>query len=415
MLVPAIALLSGGPAPTAVLSQVAMLFGLAVVVIVVFHYLRIHYVVGYLLTGILVGPSVFNLVGDQTSVSSFAEVGVILLMFTIGLEFNLSNLKRIQKYVTVGGGMQFFLTFGTATILTYLIGSDNPGAMNNRWAEAMTWGFLWAPSSTAIVVKLLQDRNILNTEPGRGAFGVLLFQDLMIVPIILAIPLLAGVGGDPLPALLDISWKMVALAMAAVLLAKFIVPWVLKYVMQVKSQEVFLLATVAIGLGVTLATGALGLSLALGAFIAGLLIAETDYNRLAISCILPFRYVFISFFFLSLGMLLDLNILLTNPLDVLFWFVMCLVLKFVCVLGAMRTLRMPRKHAIQSALYLMQIGEFSFIIAQSAQGYNLISMVNYQVFLAVSILSMAVTPYAVDYAQRFNRSPKTGAVAETTL
>ena len=186
--------------------------------------------------------------------------------------------------------------------------------MRPSWSESIF--FLYALSSTAIVIKVLQDTNKVNTPHGRFILAVLLFQDIMIVPLMLLTPIIAGQGdGSPLLAIGVLILKIILMGVIAVALAKYVLPYLLKTVMKVQSQEVFLIAVVFIVTGIALLTEELGLSLALGAFIAGLIIAETEYSHMAISCFLPFRYVFMSFFFISMGMLLDYKIFDRMELD----------------------------------------------------------------------------------------------------
>ncbi|RKN83307.1 cation:proton antiporter [Ulvibacterium marinum] len=183
-------------------------------------------------------------------------------------------------------------------------------------------------------------------------------------------------------------------------LAQFVIPFFLKTVMKIQSQEVFLIATVFIVTGIALLTEELGLSLALGAFIAGLIIAETDYNRMAISCFLPFRYVFMSFFFISMGMLLDYQIFLTDTLWIVFWFFFALLVKAIAGILAVKVMKLEWKTAVAVGFSIAQIGEFSFVLAQSGLEYELISQNNYQIFLAVSILLMSFTPFIVSNAEK---------------
>ncbi|MEM1260677.1 MAG: cation:proton antiporter, partial [Bacteroidota bacterium] len=276
-----------------ILLNLFAIFGVATAVIIICKFLKIRYIIGYLITGVLLSPNTSTYFSDMEEVEVYAEVGIILLLLTVGLEFSFSNLKRIKNYVLVGGASQVFFTiFLIAGLIWLLVGPSVE--------ESLFWGFLYALSSTAIVVKVLQDTNKINTPYGKFILAVLLFQDIMIVPLMLFTPILAGAGdSSPLEALLWLLGKLVVMGGLAYLLARFITPYFLKTVMKIQSQEVFLIALVFIVTGIALLTEKLGLSLALGAFIAGLIIAETEYNRMAISCFLPFRYVFMSFFFIS--------------------------------------------------------------------------------------------------------------------
>ena len=376
-----------------ILINICAIFGVATAVIIICNFLKIRYIIGYLITGVLLSPNTSSYFADMEEVEVYAEIGIILLLFTVGLEFSFTNLKRIKNYVLIGGTSQVFLTIFLTAGLVWLI-------MHPTIEESLFWGFLYALSSTAIVVKVLQDANKINTPHGRFILAVLLFQDIMIVPLMLFTPILAGVGNEqPLEALLLLIGKLVLMGGFSYLLARFIIPFFLKTVMKVQSQEVFLIALVFIVTGIALVTEELGLSLALGAFIAGLIIAETDYNHMAISCFLPFRYVFMSFFFISMGMLLDYNIFVTDLHLILFWFVFALAVKAIAGTLAARIMKIDWRTALAAGFSIAQIGEFSFVLAQSGLEFELISPKNYQLFLAVSILLMSVTPFIVTKAE----------------
>jgi CPA2 family monovalent cation:H+ antiporter-2 len=228
----------------------------------------------------------------------------------------------------------------------------------------------------------------------------MLFQDIMIVPLTLFTPIIAGVGGNLLPAFGWLLGKLVLMGGIAYVLARFVIPYLLKTVMKVQSQEVFLIATMFIVTGIALLTEQLGLSLALGAFIAGLIIAETEYSHMAISCFLPFRYVFMSFFFISMGMLLNYKVFMTDFGWIMFWTLFAFALKAAAGTLAVKVMGLEWKTALPVGFSIAQIGEFSFVLAQSGLQYELISPNNYQIFLAVSIILMSVTPFVVSNAER---------------
>ena len=318
---------------TQILLDIFIVFGVTVVVIILCNFLKIPYLMGYLLTGVLLSPNTTSLLQDAEEVDTYAEVGIILLLFTVGLEFSFSNLKRIRHYVLVGGALQVLFT---AVLATAFIGLAYD---TTTWNESIFWGLLYAPSSTAIVIKILQDKVKINTAFGKVVLAVLLFQDLIVVPFMLFVPILAGEGGNPVYEVLIMVGKLLLVGGIAYGLARFVIPRFLDQIMKIQSQEVFLIATIFMVAGITLLTSEFGLSLALGAFIAGIMVAETDYNRLAISCFLPFRYVFISFFFISMGMLLDYHIFLTDIDRVAFWLGFSLLVKVLAGTLAARMLK----------------------------------------------------------------------------
>ncbi|WPP48712.1 cation:proton antiporter [Catalinimonas niigatensis] len=376
-----------------ILINIFAIFGVATAVIIICRFLNIRFIIGYLITGVLLSPNTSNLFANMEEVEVYAEIGIILLLFTIGLEFSFTNLKKIQRYVLGGGSAQVFFTIALTSVLIWLV-------MRPSWEESVFWGFLYALSSTAIVIKTLQDSNKIATPHGKFILAVLLFQDIMIVPLMLFTPIIAGVGDDLLTSLGWLLAKLVLMGGIAYSLARFVIPYLLKTVMKVQSQEVFLIALVFIVTGIALVTEQLGLSLALGAFIAGLIIAETDYNHMAISCFLPFRYVFMSFFFISMGMLLNYEIFMTDFGWIVFWTLFAFAVKAAAGILAVKVMGLEWKTALAVGFSIAQIGEFSFVLAQSGLQYELISANNYQIFLAVSIILMSVTPFVVTSAEK---------------
>ncbi|MBP2831953.1 cation:proton antiporter [Aquimarina sp. U1-2] len=379
-----------------ILINIFAIFGVATAVIVICKFLKIRYIIGYLITGVLLSPNTSAYFADMEEVKVYAEIGIILLLFTVGLEFSFSNLKRIKNYVLVGGAAQVFFTIFLTAGLVWLF-------MQPSSEESIFWGFLYALSSTAIVVKVLQDSNKITTSYGKFILAVLLFQDIMIVPLMLFTPILAGAGdSSPIEAIAWLLGKLIAMGGISYLLARYVIPFFLKTVMKIQSQEVFLIAVVFLVTGIALLTEEMGLSLALGAFIAGLIIAETNYSHMAISCFLPFRYVFMSFFFISMGMLLDYKIFLTDWEWIILWFFFTLIVKAVAGILAVKVMRLDWKTAVAVGFSIAQIGEFSFVLAQSGLEYKLISTNNYQIFLAVSILLMSVTPFFILKAEQIH-------------
>ena len=376
-----------------ILLNICAIFGVATLVIIVCRWLNVRYIIGYLITGVLLSPNTSGLFAEMEEVDVYAEIGIILLLFTIGLEFSFTNLNKIRHYVLGGGSAQVLFTIALTAGLIWAL-------MRPSWEESIFWGFLYALSSTAIVVKTLQDQNKIATPHGKFILAILLFQDIMIVPLMLLTPIIAGQGGDLLPAFGWLVGKLVLMGGISYVLAVFVIPYLLETVMKVRSQEVFLIATVFIVTAVALLTEQLGLSLALGAFVAGLIIAETKYSHMAISCFLPFRYVFMSFFFISMGMLLDYRIFLSDFGWIAFWVIFTFSVKAAAGVLAGRAMRLQWRTAIAVGVSIAQIGEFSFVLAQRGLEYELISAQNYQIFLAVSIILMSLTPFTVTQADR---------------
>lgn len=382
-----------------ILLNICAIFGVATAVVIICRFLKIRYIIGYLITGVLLSPNTSSFFANMGEVDVYAEIGVILLLFTIGLEFSFDKLKKIKHYVLGGGSAQVVFTIVITAVLIGL-------TMRTSWEESIFWGFLYALSSTAIVIKTLQDSNKIVTPHGKFILAVLLFQDIIIVPLMLMTPIIAGVGGDPFSAFGWLLAKLLLMGCLAFGLSQYIIPFFLKHVMKIQSQEVFLIALIFLVTGIALLTEQLGLSLALGAFIAGLIIAETDYDHMAITCFLPFRYVFMSFFFISMGMLLNYEIFLTDFGWIVFWILFAFAVKAVAGILAVKVLGLEWKTALAVGFSIAQIGEFSFVLAQSGLQYELISPNNYQIFLAVSIILMAVTPFIVTNAEKIQPSIK---------
>ena len=375
------------------LTDIVIILGLSVAVLLFFHFIRLPAVVGLLLTGILAGPHGFGLVGAVHEVEVLAEIGVIFLLFTIGIEFSFKKLIEIKKQVVVGGSLQVGLTILAVFVIARLIGLSSP--------EAIFYGFLISLSSTAIVLRLIQERAEVDTPHGRTGLGILLFQDVIIVPMILITPMLAGSQpGQMNSDIFIFAAKAIAILSLVPVAAKWLMPWLLYQVARTRSKELFLLTVVTICLAIAWLTSTAGLSLALGAFIAGLIISESEYSHQALGNILPFRNVFTSFFFVSIGMLLDTGFLVNNLLLILIASAGVLVLKAIIAVSAAILLGLPLRCGILAGLSICQVGEFSFILSRSGVEHGLLAD-HYQLFLAVAVLTMAATPFIISLAPRF--------------
>jgi len=374
------------------LNDIVIIFGLAITTLFICHRLRVPAVVGYLLTGIFVGPYGFGLVKAVHEVEILAEIGIVLLLFTIGIEFSLKKLLQIRKSVLMGGSLQVFLTFLAALFIARRFGQ--------AFGEAVFIGFLVALSSTAIVLKIIQERAEVDSPHGRTTLGILIFQDIIIVPMILVTPLLAGATGNLGESVLILLAKGIGIILLVMVSTKWIVPKVLYQITRTRNQEIFLLSVIVICLAVAWLTSMAGLSLALGAFLAGLIISESEYSHQALGNILPFRDVFTSFFFVSIGMLLDVGFLFQQPGTIALIALGILVLKSIIACFATVLLGLPFRSSILVGLALSQVGEFSFILSRTGVEHGLLSGNIYQMFLAFSILSMAATPFIIKLAPR---------------
>lgn len=383
------------------LKDIVLILGLAILVLYVFHRLRIPSVIGFLITGVITGPSGLNLIGNVHDVEVIAEIGVILLLFTIGIEFSFKSLLRIGKVLLIGGSFQVLVTIGAIMLVALYLG--------NELNESVFIGFLVALSSTAIVLKLIRDKGEIDAPHGRISLGVLIYQDIVIVPMMLITPLLAGNAGAIGSSYWEILLKFAIVAVVMVIGTRYVMPFILHRIARTQSRELFLFSIIVIAFATAFGTYSLGLSLALGAFIAGLLISESEYSQQALGNLTPFLDVFSSFFFISVGMLLDLQYLVNNPIAVLIFTFVVLTIKTIIAGGASFILGYPLRTCIIVGFTLSQVGEFSFILSRIGMSEGLISDDNYQLFLNVSVVSMAATPLAILFATRFanmvNRLP----------
>jgi len=376
------------------LRDFVIIFSVAIGINFLFHRLRIAPIVGYLIAGVLLGPSMLAIVKDVGLIEVLAEVGVILLLFLIGIEFSIDELIRINRAVFVGGFLQVFLT----TVVVVLI-SLNFGISIEK---GIFFGLLVAMSSTAIVFKLLSDRGEMDSPQGRISAGILIFQDLSVVAIVLLLPMLGGTSGfSAFNVLLNVFWALAVVGLVIVV-SRFVIPLLLNNVVKIHSRELFLISIVLICFGTAWLTSLVGLSLALGAFLAGLVISESEYGHQAFSEILPLKDIFSILFFVSIGMLLDVNSVIRNPLFVLLGVLSILVIKFAAGTLIPVVLGYPLRIGVLVGVALSQIGEFSFVLSKEGINLGLFSGDEYQVFLASAIITMVFTPFMIQGSGRFS-------------
>lgn len=350
--------------------------------------LRVLPIVGFLLAGVIIGPEQLGLVSTTEAVQSAADVGVILLLFTIGIEFSLERLARVWRWVVLGGGAQVLLA--TAAGLAVVV------AMGRDWRVGLFTGFLLALSSTAIVLKLLADTGATGGTRGRLALSTLVFQDLAVVAMVLVVPLLGTDSSGGLGALAE-ALGIAALVIGVVLVvARRVMPPLLERVAALCSPEVFLLAVIAICFGTAYLTALAGVSVSLGAFLAGLVVSESRHSTHAFAEVLPLQIIFSAVFFVSVGMLLDVGFLLTNLPLVLAVAAGVLVVKTLTTTLALAPLRVGWRDAAAAGLLLGQVGEFSFVLLTVGEGAGLTPLGEgedgSQVFVATTVLLMMLTP-----------------------
>lgn len=376
------------------LHQLVILFLLAIAVSLVCNKLKIMPMVGFLLTGVLCGPSMLGLVEDQEIINQIAELGVAMLLFTIGIELSVDALNRLKRPVFMGGSLQIGLTVAFVALACWLGGTTIQ--------SGIFWGCLAALSSSAIVLQIFQKKGYTSTPVGRITLAILVFQDIMVAPFMLCVPLLGGALTLSLTEAIFAVCKVVAVLGGVLLAAHFGLARLMDAVMATRAREILLMTTLALCFGIATLTESLGLSFSLGAFLAGLLLARSPYSMSVVSGVLPYRDIFLSLFFISVGMMLDVGFFLSHMGTILAFTAVFIVVKFLLSLPAALMQGYPLHTAVFSGLALAQVGEFSFVLAASGLSLHLFSMEEYQLFLAASVLTMMLTPLLISLAPRIS-------------
>jgi monovalent cation:H+ antiporter-2, CPA2 family len=378
-----------------VLGNLLLIYTVSIAVVFLFHQFRLPSIAGFLVAGALIGPHGLNLISDIETVQVLAEIGIVLLLFTIGIEFSLKHLASLRRLLFIAAPIQVGGVIAIALAGGLVAGLPAP--------QAIFWGFLLSLSSTAIVLKALAASGDSDSPHGRATVGILVFQDLAVVPMILLTPILAAPSDGAVGSVLLTLGKSILVVGCIVAGAWFAVPRLLEHIVRSRSRELFLLTVIVMCLGIAWLTSLGGLSLALGAFIAGLVISESEYSHQAMAEVLPFRDSFNSLFFVSIGVLMDWHILLEYPMMVIGLLFLVLLVKFVTGAAAVLAVSMPPRSAVMTGIALAQVGEFSFILAQVGQDDKLLSGTPYQVFLAVSVCSMIITPFLMQLSPHLGR------------
>ena len=360
--------------------------------------LKLPPMLGYLIAGVLIGPHALALAQNSEGVRHLGEFGVVFLMFAIGLEFSLPKLRAMRKQVFGLGLMQVVLTMAVVSGLALVLSRWAGGVWDMGWQTALALSGVLAMSSTAIVVKLMAERAELESEHGRRVMGILLFQDLAVVPLLILIPALGSASEHLLPAL---GWALIkAVVLVGLLLTggQRFMRWWLTLVARRKSEELFMLNLLLITLGLAWLTELAGLSLALGAFIAGVLVSETEYRHQVGTDIRPFHDVLLGLFFITIGMMLDWHILIEQWALVLLLLVAPLLLKLGIILLLARSMGATTGVALRTGLFLAQAGEFGFVLLSLTQQSGLIRPALMNPILAAMVLSMLATPFLIQYS-----------------
>ncbi len=382
------------PAPlehVAFLPELVLILGAGVAAAVAVAFLRLPAVAGFMVAGAVVGPSAFGLVKEQHVVDVLSEIGVVLLLFTIGLEFSLERLRRIWKLVAIGGALQVGLTTIACVGVALAVGESA--------ARGVFLGFLVALSSTAIVLRGLSERGETDAPHGKMTIGALIFQDLCVIPMMLLVPILAGQGeGSPVVAIALALGKAALFVVVTLVAGRFLIPHLLSRVDKARSREIFLLAVLVVCAGVAILTSMSGLSLALGAFLAGILLSDSAYGQRALANVLPLRDLLTSLFFMSLGMLFDPRVIRDEPVLVGVMFGIMFFGKGLIATIASIAMKFPARVAWLAGVSLAQFGEFGFVLVKVGLGVGLVTLAESRVLLAAGLLTMFITPLSIRLA-----------------
>jgi len=374
----------------AIIRDIVIILLVSIPIIFVFNKLKIPSIVGFLAAGMIIGPHGFQLISEITEIEVMAEVGVILLLFVIGLEVSIKQLMRMKKFLIIAGGLQLIGTIAFSSIIFYSFGINI--------TQSIFLAMLVSLSSTAIVLKLLSDKRELEAPHGRIALGVLIFQDLAIVPMFIVLPILGSGSNMPVSEIVLQLFFAFGVVGVVLLASNYLMPRILETLVKMKMREAFTVGILLILLGTAYLTHAVGLSFALGAFIAGLILSESDYSHQIVAEILPLKDAFNSIFFVSIGLLLNIGFVFQFPYLLIGITAGIIVLKAIVVIAIVKFMKYPLRTAVLAGLGLAQIGEFSFVLAQAGMNFQLIPDDFYNAFLASSIFTMILTPFFFKFA-----------------
>ncbi len=372
------------------LPDIVTIFSLSIIVLLICHRIKLPPIVGFIFTGVICGPYSTGLIKAESDVQVLAQLGIILLLFSVGMEFSLKKILEYKRYFFIGGLSQVGLT----VLLGFLIGV----LLSRPLGESLFLGFILALSSTAIVVRILDEKKEIDTPHGHLIMGMMIFQDIVAIPMMLLIPLLAGTEQN-----LDSSYliqfvKGLFILAAVLFSAVKLVPPLLHHIAKTGNRELFLLSVLTLCFAIAWVTASVGLSLSLGAFLAGLAISETEYKTEAIGDIIPFQDIFTSLFFVSIGMLLDVGFVFQHPYIIAG--VTCGVLLSKFIIGGFSAiiLGMPLRTAVLTGIAICQVGEFSFVLGKAGMNLGLGDEFKYQLFLSFSLITMALTPTLMQFS-----------------
>ncbi len=374
------------------LANMALVLGIALLAGLVASYLKLPVIIGYLVIGVVIGPNVLGFVEDAKDVETVATIGVVLLMFTLGVEFSLKTLRNVGRIAIIGGVLQVVITIVLGFAIARIVGYSNQ--------ESLLFGFFISASSTTIVLKLLRDRGELGTCHGRIMTGILLIQDISVVPMMAIIPAFGGSGSD---LAIDIGWALLKATLflgGTILLGLWGFPRFMKIIAGERSRELFLISIVSICLLAGFLAEYFGLSIALGAFLAGLMVSESDYAHQAMADTMPLRDIFAVLFFVSLGMLADPSFVAENPGLMVIVIVAIVAGKTILTAVITRFFGYGTKTTLFVGTGLFNFGEFSFILAALAYDEGLIDKDLYALTLTAAFITILLTPFSMGFVSR---------------
>jgi len=375
-----------------IIKDIVLILLVSIPIIAIFNRIQLPSIVGFLIAGIILGPSVLKIISNPEQIEVMAEIGVILLLFSVGLEVSLKELLDIKKIVLIGGGLQVAVTILLSSIIIYAIG------LSVR--QSIFFGMLISLSSTVIVLKLLSDKGELDAPHGKFSVAISVFQDLAIVPMFLIVDLL---GTSDEVSFGEVSIRLLTAFGAVALIifaAKYLSPHILYRLAKLRMKEIFTVGVILLILGTAYFTHLMGLSFALGAFIAGLIFSESEYSHQIIADTLPLRDAFNSLFFVSIGLLLNLSFVAENPLIVIASSLGVVIIKALIVFLVVIFLKYPVRIAVLVGIGLAQVGEFSFILGEYGFRLNLVPPELFNLLISSTIITMILTPFLFKLAPK---------------
>lgn len=395
------------------LFDIIIILTFAVAIIVITTNLKLPPLIGFLVTGIIIGPPVLGVVSSLEEIEILAEIGIMLLMFTIGLEFSIEKIKQMKKNFLFFGGLQVGISWIVFGLLIFLFGLS--------LAQAFFGGFILTLSSTAIILKSLKDNSKINTPSGMKMTGILLFQDAALIPFLILLPTILNFKGSfSSTILVDILISLAGI-IALILLGRFLLPKLFTIILDLRLPELFMVSLFVIIFGIAFIAYGLGASLAMGAFIAGVALADTDHAHHVNTELIPSRHLFNSIFFISIGMFVNLSFFTSNILEIAAITIGVIFVKGVIIFSIFYFSKHSQSEGIISSFGLAHVGEFSFILLKLSQGSNLFDDYFYQLFLTTAVLSMFSIPLITYFGDkianknRFKKAIKSDEVKSSKL